>query len=228
MDDNNLDDSGDDEKLLSIKGTACNLCGKCCGGFENQENTLSESGSETSLVLDTLSEGIKQEEKMGVELKFQMTPEEIYECIMMRNKNRKNKTIQIRNTLIHVILIVLLVFAGVATGTPVYSALSIIPLITIILIWLAPVIMNMRLSNRIYEKGQMCVDIFKDNIHIRAKDFYREIKLNGTSVYEEVGDVMIISPPKGEELIIPTKVIDAEYLPEVQAMISAGTRPFTG
>lgn len=188
---------------------------------EKKDGTNTEFISESELTLDS-------NEPAGIKIKYQATLDEVYNCIETRSKNKGRGKAQIRYTIIHGILISLLIFAASAVHNQVYYALSLIPIFSIILMWILPSAVNMSTAKKTAAKGRLCVDVFRESILVKSDGAYREIKLNGTSLYEEVGDTMIITPPEGDELMIPERVIDPEYLPDVQAMISAGTRPFSG
>lgn len=171
-----------------------------------------------------------EDEQPGIKIKYTLSQDDFYQCF----KSMKIfKTSGIRAVIETIILIVCAIpslmawFSGNAIQTQNVSVLllPIICALLIVAIWLVPYFTLKRRAKNLADGKIITAEIFPDVIHIGEGEGSWEIPLDGTSYYEEFENLMVITTPQSRVTAFPIREIEPSALPEIQAIIVAGTMP---
>ena len=182
-------------------------------------------GSESEFIADD-DALIYEEQQTGIKLDYQLNFNEILFCLRrFSGLRRENKKVLIET--------ILLALAGagsfVAYGMNFVVAnliLGIACLLLIGLIWIVPQQFLRNYAKTLSkEKKPIYVEVYPDEIVVGNEGKERKIELDGSCKYQEMDHMYLLFPPDGEILVIPMRVIEPDFLPDVQAMLVAGTIP---
>ena len=197
---------------------------------EPEEEPVEWDGSEAELVADD-DAAEYEETQTGIRLSYILRREEILDCLKTADFC---KTSGKRAKLETVILVILtLVFLGTyAYRTFVQHQDDVNSLIfagvcvlVMAVVWIVPAIGLRAQAKRLANGKEVDLEIYPDIIEIGKGDGYWEIPLDGTSLCTQRNNLIILTTPDGKMLILPLRSVEPNVLPEVQAMIVAGTRP---
>lgn len=201
--------------------------------WESSESETEESsddvewdGSESELILEDDNEEY-EEDMTGIKLKYVLSEKEISEIFKHTEGYRKNCKLQKNHTIIQSVVFVVLLVLWLALGNTYYALLAALPILCIAIIWIIPIFSIKRLARDFFSGEEISTEIYPDKICMEIKDRgkEREILLDGTAEYEELAGEILIYPKNSDTLIIPMRAIEPEFLPDVQAMLVAGTKP---
>lgn len=195
---------------------------------ENEDENEAKSnwdGSESEFVEDDDATEY-EEQQTGVKINYALTREEIFKCIKHCGIN-KNVKILGEVSLVFLTLLSLILFLK----TSQYGFLVFLLLfLGLFFLWSLD-ILHLFLKKLRYKKfspeKKLSVEIFPDVISIENEQRKIEIPLDGTNYFEEFKDMFLIYLPKQRVFIIPTRAIEPEILPEIEAMLIAGTKPLS-
>lgn len=179
--------------------------------------------SESELTADNVEE--YEEKATGIKLKYVLEENEIIEIFKHTENYQKNCKLQKNSTIVQIILLLMLILLWILRNNIYYGFMTILPLGSMGIIWGLPYFSLKRLAKEFYSGEEVRLSIFPDRICMEVKDKSREILLDGTAEFEEVIEMLIITPKDQNTLIIPLRAIESEFLPDIQAMITAGTVP---
>lgn len=163
----------------------------------------------------------------GIKVKYSLKLDEIKDFIRRGRKYEKSFKVQKRHTVIQCILFVLLVVIACLGGSFYYMALSALPLIALIIMWIVPFI-NIRVTaQKLIKEDEFTVEIFPDRLEIESNSGQSTLFLDSMCQSEEYKNSIIIFKNDGSGLIIPLRAIDPEDRADVQAMIVAGSNPLS-
>lgn len=191
---------------------------------DDSESGVEWDGSEAEIVIDDDAEEYEGN-VTGIKLKYSLEDDEVYDSIKHSGMYQRSRKLQRNHTIVQAILILFFLIFSIVTGKSFYALISLIPIISIIGIWVLPSLSMKRMSKELFLDKDFSVEIFPDHIDVDFDGINHEIALDGSYYYQEHGDIMIISSKKGSTLMIPVRCVEPEFLPDVQAMIVAGTRP---
>lgn len=84
-------------------------------------------------------------------------------------------------------------------------------------------------SKLAYQKSligqKLDLEIYPDSIIIKENNVEQKIPLDGSCKYENFKDMFLIFLKDKKVFIIPKRVIEPDFLPDVEAMLIAGTKP---
>ncbi len=195
-----------------------------------QEDQISEEkddvewdGSEAERVLDDDIEEY-EEDTTGIKITYKLEQEEAYDSLKKCNIYDKSKGQQKTQTIVQCVLILLLLLFAIVTKKSFYMILMLIPILSIIGIWTIPIIYLKRIAKDLFSDKDISLEIFPDKIDVEMNGLKKEVILDGSYSYEEIDDVIVINLGF-DVLLIPIRCIEPEFLPDVQAMLIAGTHP---
>lgn len=189
-----------------------------------EEDSVQWDGSEAELVTDTEAEEY-EEQYTGIKLKYILNREEILSSIKhgkIGNNSRKNL---IYHTILLSIVSIFAVLSYAIKGNILNLFIGIAGVIFITVLWIVSERATKRIANSMFSEKTMYVEIYPDNIVVGRDGFEMEIPLDGTSKFEEYDNMFIIYPPKSDILVIPLRTVEPDVIPEIQAMLLAGTTP---
>ncbi len=196
---------------------------------EEEEKTEEWEGYEVERVADE-DAAEYEEEQPGIKFKYSLTQEDIYSCL-------KNMKIFRTSGVRAAIETVLVAACAVPSVVQLFSAenlrsfnisnflFPVICLLLIVAIWLVPYFTLKKRAKEQADGKMITVEVYPDEINIGEGEGKWEIPLDGTSYYEEVDDMMVITTPQKQTAAFPFRAIEPSALPEIQAIIISGTIP---
>lgn len=181
-------------------------------------------GSEAELVSDDEDEKY-EENKTGVKIKYTLSESEISEFFKHTEGYQKNSRLQKNHTIIQAIIFLVLIMLWAYMGSIYYAFLTVFPVISVIVLWTIPILSRKKLAKKFCSGEEISAEIFPDKITINIKNVEKEILLDGNCECEEVAGIILIYPKHSETIMIPIRSIEPEFIPDVQAMIFAGSQP---
>jgi hypothetical protein len=190
---------------------------------EEEEENVEWDGSEAELVADEDASEY-EEQQTGIKLKYVLTSKEIFYAMF---KSRYTSARIALSALACVLCAVIAAaFANVradANGRP--GVLSVLCLILLVLIVALP-LMHLRTQSRTLADGkEIKMKIYPDHIQMGTEGREWEIPLDGTCERTVFHDLVILYINDGNMVVLPVRCVEPSVLPEVQAMIFAGTEP---
>lgn len=180
--------------------------------------------AETELVFDDEAEEY-EENFTGVKFKYDLKNSEICEVLENSDVRAKNNQKKINYTIVQILLLCLILLAAVMTSNFNYLIFSVLPVLATLGIWLFPPLMLLFDSKKVFPCRDFYVEIYPDEIEVQNNNEKRIIKLDGTCVYQETENLMVLKENDDYSLIIPFRAIEKDHLSDVQAMIFAGSKP---
>lgn len=188
------------------------------------EDSVQWDGSEAELVTDAEAEEY-EEQYTGIKLKYSLNREEILSSIKHSKVNKNGRKNLIYHTVLLAIVSVFAILSYVIKGNILNLFIGAAGVIFIIVLWMISERATKRIANSMFSEKSMYVEIYPDNIVVGRDGFEMEIPLDGTSKFEEYDNMFIIYPPKSDILVIPIRTVEPDVIPEIQAMLLAGTTP---
>ena len=191
---------------------------------EEQEEAVQWDGSDAEIV----SEGADQEYKdtiTGVKLSYVLTEEEIRTC--MRGPQfgkRRKRRMRIELVVFSALLLGFLVFFFLKRNPDNLFFATVCAAMIFIMIFL-PDIRIKQDAKRNANGKEICMEIYPHKIEMGRGENQWEIPLDGScksAIYQK----NIVVYFKGDDMVIlPMRCVEPSVLPEVRAMIQAGTQP---
>ncbi|BED93129.1 MAG: hypothetical protein RsTaC01_1096 [Candidatus Paraimprobicoccus trichonymphae] len=185
---------------------------------------ITNNNPKSELILDDETEEY-EEEQSGIKLEYDLKLEEIFDFLKNSDYYAKLKKMQKRNIIFELIVLVLLTITIFLRFKSVYLFTILINLISIIVAYFRPNILIRNKAKSIFEKNKYCVEIFPDRIEVQNNNLNYEINLNNSTKCEIKENLILIYSENQNDLIIPTRAVEPEFLSDIQAMIFSGTEP---
>ena len=183
-------------------------------------------GSESEFVEDDEA-AVYEEKYPGIKLNYELKTDEIFNCLKNFSEyKRKNKKVIIETVLLSIVFIGFLL-SGLLKNDISGYIFSVISVLLIAVIWIVPNLIIKSHAKELSRLGNTYVEIYPDEIIIGNNGIEKNIALNGNSMFAVTDDLYVIIPPKGNMVIIPIRAIEPDFLPDVEAMLMAGTSPIS-
>lgn len=181
-------------------------------------------GSESEVVADD-DAAVYEEEQTGIKIEYALRKEEIVSCLKHCGAYKsisKYSSIQIS-----ILAVFSVVFFASYFSNPIFInlLLGFLSIAAMLIICIAPMISIYSKAKKMSEKSSVYIEVYPDSLVIGQKGKESEIPLDGTSMYEEYKNMILIYPPNGGLLVIPLRSIEPDFMADMQAMIVAGTAP---
>ena len=191
---------------------------------EEQEEAVQWDGSDAEIV----SEGADQEYKdtiTGVKLSYVLTEEEIRTCMRgTQFGKRRKRRMRIELVVFSALLLGFLVFFFLKRNPDNLFFATVCAAMIFIMIFL-PDIRIKQDAKRNANGKEICMEIYPHKIEMGRGENQWEIPLDGScksAIYQK----NIVVYFKGDDMVIlPMRCVEPSVLPEVRAMIQAGTQP---
>mgnify|MGYP001375491346 CR=1 FL=1 len=195
-----------------------------------EEDELSEEeslwdGSEAEFVEDE-DAAEYEEQQTGIKLSYQLRTEEVFSCLKRSGfcKTSGRRAV-VETILLCAVGILFFVSFFFLSGGYNSLTLGILSFLLIGVIWLVPR-QGMKMRARALADGKnIHVSIYPDEVVIGEGAGAWEIPLDGTSEIEEFDNMLVLFAKGDRMLCIPLRSIEPAVLPEVEAMLFAGSRP---
>lgn len=191
---------------------------------EDREDSIEWDGSEAELVADESAE-VFDEQHTGIKLKYVLTSREIFRAL---------RKVQYTGTRIALSVVAVLLCAGTAgmflvrwsaAKDPRYISLAAVCILLILVVGVYPSLRMKIHSVRIADGKEIRMKIYPDHIEMGLFDKKWEILLDGSSESLHFDNMIVLYIRDGNMVILPLRCVEPAVLPEVQAMILAGTQP---
>ena len=194
------------------------------GSFDgDSEEQVQWDGSEAELVADD-DAAEYEDQNTGIKLSYILTQDEIFSCL---KESGICKTTGRRAVVESIILGALFLlfgcsyFMGHDKNALVFAAIS---LLLIPIIWLVPYFGIKKRARELADGKEIEIEIYPDVIEIGNGEGYWEIPLDGTCECAQFSNLFVFYPSGNRMLVLPLRCIEPAVIPEIHAMILAGTR----
>lgn len=193
---------------------------------DDEEEEIEErwDGSEAELVADD-DAAVYEDPQTGIRFNYVLRHSEIYQCL----KNTGYIKTTGSRAIIETVLLVLA--AGVFFTTwflqhTVDSLIfAVICLLLIAVVWVVPELGLRRQSRKLASGEELAMEIYPDSVVMTHGEEEMEFPLDGESTSIAQYETIIVLFHKGKMAILPLRSVEPGVLPEVQAMLLAGTTP---
>ncbi len=175
-------------------------------------------GSQSEFVADG------QDANAGIRLCYQLKPEEVSPVLRRTKAYRKAMLKAKIETGVLACLLVLFGVMWILQDDPNAMIFTIAFAILMGLVWSVPCFTLRTQSVKWAQRQEIDVELYPDRIHMGQGEESWLIPLDGSVICEEYHNLMVLHTSEQECVILPLRCVEPQALPEVQAMILAGTR----
>lgn len=166
-----------------------------------------------------------EERHTGIKVRYVLEKDEILTCLKHSGFYKTTGLRAIIETIVLAIAFLIFFASFCVYATANNLVMSIVSLLLIAAIWLVPNIGMKKRSEELADGREIAMQIYPDEIQIGEGTHAWSIELDGTSRLAEFDGVIAIFTPEERIAALPVRVIDPADLPDIQAMLVAGTRP---
>lgn len=191
---------------------------------EVDAHAIKWDGSEAELVYDETAESF-DEQHTGIKLKFSLTPKEVFMALVKSQYTETRIGMSVVGILLSAGLIIYFLVQHNVTGNQSLISMAAVCAVALLLIGVIPSF-TMKIHSKKYADGnEIKMKIYPDHIEMGHVESKWEIPLDGTTERAVFKNLMILYIGSKNMVILPLRCVEPAVLPEVQAMILAGTRP---
>lgn len=165
-----------------------------------------------------------EEQQTGIELSYVLKEGEVYECLKYSGRLKKNRKAFLFASAALAALTVIFSAAGVFTYRGACWFFAALCAVSFAVLNIFPLWKNRKMARGDAGGSPVRVTIYPDRIEAERGTWRREIPLDGTVKMARIEDMLTLYL-KERMLIIPMRCISPRVLPDVQAMLAAGTNP---
>lgn len=165
-----------------------------------------------------------EEQQTGIELSYVLKKEEIYECLKNSSRLYRSRKAFLLAMTVPAALAILFLVAGAVTYRGSYYFFAALCVAVIAVLGVFPYRKNLVRAQSAADGHRVRMTVYPDRIEVDRKGGLWEIPLDGTAEFAQIKDLFVLYAAE-RILMIPARCIKPRILPDVQAMIVAGTRP---
>lgn len=191
---------------------------------EDNEEPVEWDGSEAELVADETAAEY-EEQNTGIKLKYSLKAEEVFSSML------KTQFTQTRIALIAAVVLLGIVSAVASMvqasvyGSTGYVPLAVVCVLLIFVVVLTPLFRIRTMAREAADGSEVKMKIYPDHIEMGRGESRWEIPLDGTRERVMFKNLILLYIDARNMVILPLRCVEPAVLPEVQAMIFAGTQP---
>ena len=189
----------------------------------DDEEQVEWDGSEAELVADESTE--YGDHHTGIKLKYSLKSKEIFYALMKTQYTSTRIALSIIAVALSAVVVVGFLIRINTTGETGMAWLVLLCGILMIVISVVPTAEMKHHSKKMADGNEIKMKIYPDHIQMGHEDKQWEIPLDGTSERTIFQNLMILYIGGKNMVILPIRCVEPNVLPEVQAMIFAGTEP---
>lgn len=189
---------------------------------EEETDGVEWDGSEAELVADD-DAAEYEEQNTGIALKYTLRRDEIFRVLMKTQYTQARIALSVVATLLGIVMAVVF-FVRAAGGRSEFAPLGAVCLVVVFLIVPSPVFSIRNSAKKSADGNEIRMEIYPDHIEMGGARNSWEIPLDGTVECSTLQGLIVLYIGKNM-VILPLRCVEPAVLPEVQAMIFAGTRP---
>ena len=186
-----------------------------------QPSGVKWDGSEAELVADETAAEY-EEYNTGIALRYTLKKQEIFPVLMKLQYTQKRIALSVITVLLGFVMAILFFMRG-ASGQNEYTTLGAVCLLAVLIAVLSPLLHLRSSANAAADGSKIQMRIYPDHIEM-GEQHGGEIPLDGTIRRIMMKDLIVLYIGS-QFIILPIRCVEPAVLPEVQAMILAGTRP---
>lgn len=182
-------------------------------------------GSKTEFVSE--EGGWDREQRTGIELSFVLKESEIYEFLKRSGgPGRGGRRFAPFVAALSVLTVVFL-FAGLSTYRGGFYTAAVLCAAPALALGALPRLRRRAEARRSADGSRVCMTVYPDRIRVAGENGLLEVPLDGTTECGHVGGMLALYPAGDETgpVLLPLRCVSPRALPEIQAMLLAGTRP---
>lgn len=210
---------------------------KTIGGAEDESDGVPErsgaeqDGSETEFISNETAE--YGEGQTGIKISYVLKEKEIYECLRQAGTVKTGGRTFVFVNIALIVLSAVLLIAGIVTGKNMYYFYTAIGATMFIVFGFFPIRINHIRAKSSADGHKILMKIYPEYIQMGHEPKKWKIPLDGTVDSVKIDEMIAIfikekDDPKGKQgqkmVILPLRCVDPVVIPEVQAIIFAGTK----
>lgn len=180
-------------------------------------------GSEAELVADE-DAAVYEDVQTGIRVNYVLRWREIYRCLKGMGYIKTTGTRAVIETVILAIAAVFCLINWFNAGAAEGLTLAIVCILLIAVVWVVPELGLRSQAKKRADGREFSLEIYPDAITVEQSGDEWEIPLDGETECAQYGNHLVLSR-EGKMVILPLRCVEPGVLPEVQAMIMAGTTP---
>lgn len=192
--------------------------------FQEEENQVEWDGSEAELVADE-DAAEYEEQNTGIQLKFTLRPGEIYTALMKLQYTQRRILLSAVAVVLGLISATLSFVNYAEQGGSQNALLGGACLAVIFVILWTPAARNRSRSRELSGGTEIQMTVYPDHVEMGRGESQWEFPLDGTCERMVLRDLILLYIGGENTVILPIRCMEPAVLPEVQAMLYAGTRP---
>ncbi|MBW7572920.1 hypothetical protein [Caproiciproducens faecalis] len=191
---------------------------------QREKDRVEWDGSEAELVADETALAF-EEQQTGIKLKYTLTSGEIFKVLWKSQYTAARMTLSVIAVVLSAVMTAVFLTQFRATGDSRYLSLAVVCLLLILTVAVFPTAVIRVHSSKIADGREIRMKVYPDHIEMGLPDKKWEIALDGTSECVQVENLMVLYIDDRNMVILPLRCVEPAVLPEIQAMILAGTHP---
>lgn len=180
-------------------------------------------GSEAELVADE-DAAVYEDVQTGIRVNYVLRWREIYRCLKGMGYIKTTGTRAVIETVILAAAAVLCLINWFTSHTAEALTLAVVCILLIAVVWVAPELGLRSQAKKRADGREFSLEIYPDAITVEHAGDEWEIPLDGETGCAQYGNHLVLSRER-KMVILPLRCVEPGVLPEVQAMIMAGTTP---
>jgi hypothetical protein len=191
---------------------------------EDEDEPVRWDGSEAELVADDTAQ-LFDEQHSGIKLQYSLTSKEVFMALIKSQYTETRIALSAVGIILSAALMIYFLVQYNVTRSQSLASLAFVCAVLILFIGVWPSL-NMRIHSKKYADGkEVKMKIYPDHIEMGHVESKWEIPLDGTTERAVFQNLMILYIGSKNMVILPLRCVEPAVLPEVQAMILAGTQP---
>lgn len=181
-------------------------------------------GSEAELVADE-DAAEYEEQNTGIQLKFTLRQGEIYAALVKMQYTQRRIALTAAAAVLGIFSAVLsfLNYSRLQEGQ--MLVFGVVCLVLVVLILWIPAARNRMRAKSLASGKEILMTVYPDHVEMGRGETGWEFQLDGSCGRDVVRDLLLLYIDGENTVILPLRCIEPAVLPEVQAMLYAGTRP---
>ena len=166
-----------------------------------------------------------EEPLTGIKLTYVLKHAEVFSCVKRMGFCKTTGRRAVMESVVLGVVCVLFLVSYFLYGAVQNIVLAAISALIIGVVWVVPRIGINARAKELTTGKTVYVEIFPDAVEVGKGKNEWAIPLDNTSEYEEFDNMMVLFTPDEKLFPIPMRAVEPSVLPDVQAMLIAGTMP---
>lgn len=191
---------------------------------DETEERVEWDGSEAELVTDDTAAEY-EDQNTGIKLKYSLKPEEILKALIKTQYTQTRIALSVIAVLLSAVLAIVFAIKAGTTGNGSFGSLAVVCVLIILVVVFIPFAKVKQMAHKAAQGNEVKMKIYPDHIEMGHEETRWEIPLDGTRERVVFQNLILLYIDAKNMVILPLRCVEPAVLPEVQAMIFAGTQP---